>query len=355
MSKYRVNGLPWGSGIGKDVSDCHSSKEVMEKVGLNFAVEKCHLMAKMPFSLNSDNKVDEVAGEFSRNGHIFRDCPNAYATYRTDKNLPLGLVKCKYEVVQNIDAFTFFDDAIGEGKAKWDRCGSFGWGHKIFVSAKLPIETTVGGDKIDNYLVFSNSHDGSTSVNILFSPIRVICTNMLNSAIRNADSYIRFRHTQSVKEKIQRGAEILKIACKHAETASQLYNSLLVSKMSDDDVMKFISTLILTPDEQEAVNNYNPKYGISKLFSRDFALMEETHISTRKVNILTNIFDYYLNGVGQQNIVGTSWGAYNAVTGYYSNVVDLKGEKRVDSLLWGTANNTMNKALNKVCEFRNVI
>ena len=44
MSKYRVNGLPWGSGIGKDVSDCHSSQEVMEKAGLNFYVDKCDLV-----------------------------------------------------------------------------------------------------------------------------------------------------------------------------------------------------------------------------------------------------------------------------------------------------------------------
>ena len=44
MSKYRVNGLPWGSGIGKDVSDCHSSQEVMEKASLNFYVDKCDFL-----------------------------------------------------------------------------------------------------------------------------------------------------------------------------------------------------------------------------------------------------------------------------------------------------------------------
>ena len=41
MSKYNINGLPWASGIGKDVSDCHTSQEVMEKAGLNFFVDKC--------------------------------------------------------------------------------------------------------------------------------------------------------------------------------------------------------------------------------------------------------------------------------------------------------------------------
>ena len=40
MSKYSVNGLPWSSGIGTDVKDCTTSREVMEKAGLNFSVEK---------------------------------------------------------------------------------------------------------------------------------------------------------------------------------------------------------------------------------------------------------------------------------------------------------------------------
>ena len=346
MSKYRVNGLPWGSGIGKDVSDCHTSREVMEAAGLNFFVDKCELVSKMPFSLLGDNKVNEIAGEFARDGHIYRCCPNAYGTYRTDTNEPLGLVKAKYEVVQNLEAFNFFDDAIGEGKAQWDRAGCFGAGHKIFVSAKLPFETTVGGDKIDNYLVFSNSHDGSSSVNILFSPIRIICTNMLNSALHNADSYIRFRHTSNVKEKIQRGAEILKIACEHANTAEQLYNSLLQIKMTDEQVMEYISTLVLTDAERAALNDYNPKYGYAKLFAKDYGTLEVTKISMRKVGILTNMFEYYLDGVGQQHIAGTAWGAYNAVTGFYSNVANLEGEKRVDSLLYGGANKNMNKALN---------
>lgn len=49
MSKYSVNGLPWASGIGKDVSDCTTAQEVMQKAGLDFYVDKCDLVARMPF------------------------------------------------------------------------------------------------------------------------------------------------------------------------------------------------------------------------------------------------------------------------------------------------------------------
>ena len=57
------------------------------------------------------------------------------------------------------------------------------------------------------------------------------------------------------------------------------------------------------------------------------------------------MFEYYMDGIGQKDIAGTAWGAYNAVTGFYSNVANLESEKRVDSLLYGGANRNMNKAL----------
>lgn len=345
MSKYRVNGLPWASGIGKNVSDCHTAQEVMEKAGLNFTVNKCDLVAKMPFSINGDNKVNENIGEFSRNGLIYRECPNAYGTYRTDTNVPLGLVKAKYEVIQNNDAFSFFNGVIGEGKAQWDRAGMFGYGHKIFVSAKLPTIMKVGNDIIDNYLVFSNSHDGSSSINILFSPIRVICTNMLNSAIQSSESYIRIRHTQTAKEKLERGAEVLRIACEQAKSSEQLYNALLTIKMTDEQVMSYIANLQLTDAERAALYEYDSKNGIKKLFNKEYLTMEATNISVRKANTIINMFEYYMDGIGQKHISGTAWGAYNAITGFYSNVANLEGEKRVDSLLYGGASRNSQKAL----------
>ena len=347
MSKYNTNGLPWSSGLGKEVTDCVTAKEVMQKAKLDWTVEKCELVAKMPFNINGNNTVDEKNGDFSYKGNIYRECPKAYGTYRTDHNIPLGIVKDKYKVVQNIDAFNFFDDAIGKDKALWQKAGWFGVGQKVFVTAKLPTTIKVGNDEIENYLVFSNSHDGSSSINILFTPIRVVCTNMLNSALKNADSYIRIRHTESAEEKLQTGAEILRIAVEHATSAQELYRALQVINMSDDDVMKYILNLNLTEQERGLLAEYSDtKTAIKRLYNRDFTTMEHVGVSTRKMNTIVNMFEYYMDGIGQKEIAGTAWGAYNAVTGFYSNVANLSGEKRMDSLLYGSANRVMNKALN---------
>ena len=87
----------------------------------------------------------------------------------------------------------------------------------------------------------------------------------------------------------------------------------------------------------------------------DYLTLERTNISTRKANQIAAMFEYYLDGFGQNKIVGTAWGAYNAVTGYQSNIVNMSGEKRMDSLLYGGANNTMQRAFVQALELAEAV
>ena len=348
MSKFNRGGLPWV--LGTDVSNCVTAQDVMKTAKLDWTVQKCELVSKMPFRIGSNNEVEEDS--FVHDGNIYRECPNAFATYRTDINMPLGIVKDKYEIVQNMDAFNFFNNAIGEGKAIWDKAACLNMGEKVYVSAKLPVQTSVGKDDvIDNYLVFSNGHAGNSSVDIMITPIRVICTNMLNGALDKAACHIRLRHTKSVKEKLELGAQVLKIACSHAIDAQELYRHLATIKMTDDQVAEYICKLQLTPAEIAKLNEVDPNHGYKRLISRDYHLIDAVEISTRKSNQLYNMMDYYIDGIGQKDICGTAWGAYNAITGFYCNVANLEGEKRMNSLVWGSANNNMNKALNEAMAY----
>ena len=353
--KYNAYGLPWGGKIGQNVQDCNTSREVLEKAKLDFQVEKCELYAQMPFRINGNNDINETMGDFAYKGEVYRPCPNGYATYRTDLNIPLGVVKSKYEVVQNIDAFNFIDNVVGENKARFQYAGCFGYGHKVFITAKLPIETTVGGDPIDNYLVFSTSHDGSGSIDILFTPVRVFCLNCMPSALKEADAHIRIRHTKSAQDRLDFGAEMIRISMQYAKQSKELYDSLLTIKMNDNQVRDYIARLTLTPGEYAAVISESKDYTIRKLFAKDWLTMDKLSISTRKANILNTIYDYYENGVAQEHILGTAWGAYNAITGYYCNVKKQEGEKRMDNLVFGGDRLAMTRALNEIIEFREAV
>ena len=57
---------------------------------------------------------------------------------------------------------------------------------------------------------------------------------------------------------------------------------------------------------------------------------------SNEVNVLNNMRNYYELGPGQKQYLGTGWGAYNAVTGYYSNVDNAEGIKRFDKLVFGS-------------------
>ena len=354
MGRYYVKGLPWAHGLGTPMNGERNVEEVLKKAKLDFYVDKCQLVAKMPFTINQSPLLGDPDA-FSYGGNIYRDCPNAYATYRTDMNIPLGLVKSKYEVVQNRDAFDFFDEAIGPGKAEYQYAGAYGYGHKVFITAKLPNETFVKGEPLEHYLVLSNSHDGSSSINIMFTPIRVFCTNCLNFGMKQADSYIRIKHTKTAKERLDNGARILKIACQYATEATEIYKSLSMVSMGDDAVLKYICGLILTPDEVIKLYEYDKVNGFRKLAAVNYLTLEATGISTRKANQIATIYDYYFTGVAQKDIVGSAWGAYNAITGYYSNVANLDGERRMDSLLYGNANNVTHRALIEAREFAEAV
>ena len=122
--------------------------------------------------------------------------------------------------------------------------------------------------------------------------------------------------------------------------------------MSDEQVRDYIAKLTLTPAEYANVISESKDYTIRKIFNKDWLTLEKTGITTRKANILNNMFDYYQTGVAQEHILGTAWGAYNAITGYYSNVKEQDAEKRMNNLVFGNDRLAMNKALNEVIMFR---
>lgn len=352
MSKYfTLKGKPWEYKGAVNVEDCTSAEEVIIKARLNFNVAKCPLYACMDIKtdgndeeLDNLSKIGKQSDAHIHGKNIYRECPNAWGTYRDDYNIPLGIVKSRYTVVQNQAAFKFFNDAIKHGNVKWQTAGAFGMGERIFVSAKLPKGYMVKGkDPLENYIIFTNSHDGSGGVKILFSPIRVICQNTLNAAIRGATNYVSFRHTASVHSNIQTAHTILGIALDKAKEFGEYCDMLANIKVTDEDVMKYICDVNLTDDEDFALRQfgYTPKH----LCYRVGLAAEAAKISIKKLNVISNQWEYYNDGFGQDLIAGTAWGAYNAVTGYYANIDNGVGEKYLDSMLYGDKSNKLANAL----------
>lgn len=325
---YSPKGKPWAYQGARNVEDCKTSEEVMAKAQLDWTVSKCELVAKMP--LKVDTECDHG---FVRGLNNYVECPNAFATYRTDTNTPLGIVKDRYTPVQNVEAFKFFDNAIGKNNAIWQTAGYFGNGERIFVSTKLPKNIIVNGDPIENYLVFTTSHDGTSGVKILFTPIRVVCENTLNAAISGTTNYISIRHTATVHSKLDIAHEILGISEKKIEYFGEAVKRMANIEFTDNEAQKLFANVVLT--ENEEANIGQTGHTIQQIIMKDYNAITDSGISMKKVNILNEMNNYYFNGIGQKQFIGTGYGVYNAVNGYYSNVDNSEGTKRMDSLLYG--------------------
>lgn len=342
-------GLPWQYVGTQNVSECTTSKEVMETAKLNWEVGKAELFAKIPMDceIGSDSYLDKINEAKELGGHVrgknvFNPAEGMYATYRKDYNIPLGIVKDRYTIVQNSDAFKFFDDVIGKNKAIWQTAGYFNNGSRIFVTAKLPDDILVNGDLVDNYLVFTNSHNGSSGVKILFTPIRVVCQNTLNAAIRTSTNFVSLRHTESVHYKISIAEEVLGITRRKIDEFGIAAKQLSDIKVTDADVLEYICEQFLTEEEINRLKYTGHTYG--QLAARDGGAAYDAEISTRKINMIASTWEYYFEGIGQKEIIGTAWGAANAISGYYSNIDNSEGAKRMDSILYGDKSNKIAKA-----------
>ena len=343
----QIKGRPFDIKGSKNVTDCFTAEEVIRKSGLNFEVEKAPIYAKADYANSSIGELAELI-YVAKENNFFMPISNAYATFRTDVNYPLGLVTNSYEIVQNVDAFKFFDKAIGKDKAIWQTAGQFGNGRCIFVSAKLPNTITVNGDPVDNYLVFTNTHDGSGGVKILFTPIRVVCQNTLNAAINTATNFVSFRHTKSVHDNIDIANEILGICNTKTRIMKEGFDRLATINLNDEQAAETFASVIL--DNNDIARIRERDISIKRLAEGNSLLADTAEISTRKFNALYKLNYYYHMGIGQKEIEGTAWGVYNAVTGYYSNVHNMENDKRMQSLLYGTAANKIKEVGHKLLE-----
>lgn len=318
-SFFSVNEKPW-HGLGQIVTEYPASKQALEYAGLNFGVEKREL-----FTLNKTNDTTDLkVSEY-------------YATVRTDTQAVLGVVGKQYEVVQNEDAFQFFDAIVqGEG-ILYETAGALGKGERIFITAKLPNYIKVGKeDLIEQYLFLTTSHDGSGSIMAAFTPVRIVCKNTLNAAMRNKSNSIKIRHTANAKDRLEQAHELMGITNQLSAAMETLLNSWTKVRITDEAVLKLIQ-LALVPNKEVL---HNIKVG------------KEDELSATFTNMCNNAFEYAMTSPSQQleTTKGTLFGAYNAVTGYLQNVRNYKSEEvKLKSLLFGGTGQQRAQAAFNLC------
>ena len=172
----------------------------------------------------------------------------------------LGVVTDRYKVVQNEEAFAFTDALLGEG-VRYETAGSLQEGKRVWLLARMPREFIILGERITPYLVFSNAHDGSGAVKTMLTPIRVVCNNTLNLALKTAKRSWSVIHTGNINEKIEEAKNTLFLADTYMTALGNEFESLRQKKMTEKQVMDYIELLL--PIEEKAT--LQQRRGIEKL------------------------------------------------------------------------------------------
>ena len=227
---------PW-HGLGTMVAEAPNSKDALRLAGLNWKV--------LQEPVYTEN--EELIQGYKAN---VRD---------TDRKV-LGVVTDRYKVIQNEEAFAFTDTLLGEG-VRYETAGSLQEGRRVWMLARLPREFIIGGERISPYMVFSNTHDGSGAVKTALTPIRVVCNNTLNLALRTAKRSWSMIHTGDISGKIEEAKNTLFLADEYMTALGQEFENLRKIKLSEKQVLDYIK--ILLPMEE----NYSllQKRGVEKL------------------------------------------------------------------------------------------
>lgn len=316
-SFFSVKERAW-HGLGKIIAQYPTSAEAIKYAGLNYHVEKRPL-----FTYDTD---DHLCASENNLLNPPIEVPGHFATIRNDTEQVLGVVGKDYEIVQNENAFEFFDAIVGgRDGILYETAGALGKGERIFITAKLPGYIRVGKDDfIEQYLLLTTSHNGFGSITAAFTPIRVCCNNTLNAALRDQSNTLKIRHTASANERLKQAHTLMGISSTLGAGLQDLFNHWSKVRITDKEAKKLIQ-LAMSPNKEVLKN---------------LVAGNDDELSTTHTNMVEKVYDYGLGSPTQQmdTTAGTVFGTYNAVTGYFQNVRDYKdGEAKFKSIIEGTA------------------
>jgi phage/plasmid-like protein (TIGR03299 family) len=290
---------PW-HGLGTEVPADITPNDMLKAAGLDWRVTPVPAFA-------------EIGGKQVAVGHsaLVRDVDNKILDVITDDWIPN----------QNETAFEFFNDFVAAGEMEMHTAGSLRDGQLVWALAKVKDGFELfNGDTIESYLLFTNPHKYGWSIDVRFTPIRVVCNNTLTLSLNTQSSKIvKVSHRREfdgdvVKETLGVAKEKL---AKYKEMAAYLGSK----RFNDENVVDYFKRVF-------------PVSGAKKEISKNAAIALE--IMEQQP--------------GAEFAEGTWWQAFNAVTFMTDHMIGRSADNRLTSAWYGSNKNLKTKALETAVE-----
>jgi len=236
---FSAREIPWHR-IGNVTEGALTSSEAIVKAGLDWTVSLRELATFQEDNTDVSNLID---------------VPDHYATVRDTDNRVLGVVGNRYTPIQNLECFDFLDTVLDDSEAKYETAGSLYGGKIVWMLINLGKDIVVGNDKTIPYLLLTNSHDGSTAIKGMTTPIRVVCANTLSLALKNNSTSFGFRHTNNVHSKIDQARKLLELNYKYVDTFQEEMERLIEQQVTKDSFYEILNSMVPTVELNEDKTN----------------------------------------------------------------------------------------------------
>jgi phage/plasmid-like protein (TIGR03299 family) len=296
--------VPW-HGLGVRVESNLTPEEMMDAAGVNWEVSKVPAYA----TVNSKK--------------IF---VNHSALVRNTDSKILDVVGEDWNITQNSEAFDFFLDFIEKGHMEMHTAGSLREGRIVWALAKVKDSSfsLFGGDQVDAYMLFTNPHMYGKSIDIRFTPIRVVCNNTLSLSLSGKDdNFVKVSHASKFDaEKVK---DIMGIARTKLNTYEDIANFLGSKRYTKINVAKYFGEIFPVISKKENAKKYSK--------SASLAL---TVLDTQP---------------GSEYASGSWWSAVNAVTYCTDHLIGRNVDNRMTSAWFGINKGLKVKAFQKAVEY----
>lgn len=289
-SMFSVNETPW-HGLGNLLTHAPTIHDAINQAGLDWQVNK------VPVYLADGTEI---------NGRK--------ALVRSTDNSVLGVMSNRYEPLQNANAFEWFQPFLDSELVSLETAGSLNEGKKVWVMAKIQGDRDVKGiDPISRYILLSNSHDGTQAIRVGFTPIRVVCQNTMTYAHNSAASkLLSVRHTANHLNALDDIRETMNVINQTFDATIEQYNRLASYGITSEQLERYVKISL----------GYNPDAELSNK-------------ANHQVNKVIELFETG-QGTDLSTAKGTVFGAYNAITEYFSHYANSNASSRYNSLWFGS-------------------
>lgn len=280
---FYVREVPW-HGLGRRVLDAPRSEEALRLAGLDWLVEQRPVY------------VEGVQARGYR------------ANVRSSDGSVLGIVRERYRVLQNREAFAYADGLLGRG-VRYETAGSLFEGRRVWVQARLPRPIRLLRDEVAQYLCITNSHDGEGAIRVIVTPVRVVCNNTLTFALKNAPRHWATRHTGDIRSKFEFAEQALGLNQRYIAGLEERAEVLTQIRVTATQWRELVGKLFPLPP-----NPKTPNY--------DFLLK----LAHERQGLLLDLFW----GEDLKPYRETAWAAVNALIDFSDHTIRADGGRKAE-------------------------